>query len=320
MDPIPFIYGTTLFFMGLCAGSFLNVVIYRIPHEASLLAPPSSCPKCGKTIAWYDNIPVLSWLILDAHCRRCAEPISWRYPGVELLTGLLWAGVGVYMSDSYLPAPARAATMTAIALFISLLIAIAFIDYDLQIIPDELSIGGTILALVACMGLPHLHPYWVKRVPELPPPFASLLGGVVGALSGAFFVLGLSLMGTLLFRRQIRDAQKKDPDITTAIGFGDIKLMAFVGAFLGWESVLSAFFLGTVFGAFGGIFDKVRTGAWPGEPGGTIHALRHRWHTGDSVLPYGPFLCAGAVVMAFAHGPILDWVNGVLLPLITYYY
>jgi len=315
LDPVVCLYACALFLFGLCAGSFLNVVIYRLPHGASLLHPPSTCPKCSSLIKWYDNLPVFSWLLLRAKCRSCSEPISSRYPSVELATGLLWGAVGAMAAKFTLEPLVLAGVMTATLVFVSILIAIAFIDYDLQIIPDELSIGGTVLMLGASAALPYLHPSWVETIPEVPGQVASLFGGVIGAVGGGGFILTFSIMGTLLFRHQITKAQVEDPDISTAIGFGDVKLLTLVGAFLGWQSVLVSFLFGTVFGALGGIVDKVRTGSWPPERIGIAGAIRYRWHSGGSVIPFGPFLCAGAMVMVFARTPVLDWFHSIILPL-----
>ncbi|HEX3926723.1 MAG TPA: prepilin peptidase [Gemmatimonadales bacterium] len=196
---------------GLLIGSFLNVCIARWPAEESVVRPRSRCPRCGNLIAWYDNIPVVSWLVLRAKCRHCHLPISWRYPAVELLVGMLWLACA--WKYGWTVEALRA------ALFGTILIGIAFTDAREYIIPDEFSLGGTALGLLlAFVG------------GALPWPQA-LLGAAVGfALLWLIAVVGSRLL-------------KQD-----AMGGGDIKMMAMIGAFLGWPGVLLTLFLGAALG------------------------------------------------------------------------
>jgi leader peptidase (prepilin peptidase) / N-methyltransferase len=195
-----------LFALGLCFGSFLNVVIHRLPRGASLAWPPSSCPACGHAIRPYDNVPVVSWLALKGRCRDCQAVISPRYPAVELGTAVLLVGLAAWLGPRLALLPA--------AVFALALLAIALIDLDFRIIPDELSVGGLIVGLAA-------RGFTVDGV----------LAGLVGALVG---------MGSLYL---VALGYRKVTGIE-GLGGGDIKLAGMIGAFLGWPGV----FL-TIFGA-----------------------------------------------------------------------
>ena len=150
-------YAGALFVLGLAAGSFLNVVIYRAPRNMSLVYPPSSCPSCGRRIAGRDNIPVLGWLMLGGRCRSCRRPISWRYPGVELLTGVLWAAEGWRIAGFRFGHYADVFLGMLELLLVSALVATIVIDIDHRIILDEISVGGAVVAVAASPLLPALH-------------------------------------------------------------------------------------------------------------------------------------------------------------------
>lgn len=196
----------TLFALGLCFGSFLNVVIHRLPRGQSIVAPPSACPACGHRIRPFDNVPVLSWFVLAGRCRDCRTAIPWRYPAVELAAGLLVVALAAQLGP-------RAALLPAL-LFALALLAVALIDWDHRIIPDEISLGGTVVGLFA-RGV----------------TFPGVLEGLVGALVGGG---ALWLVATAYRRATGIDG----------LGGGDVKLAAMIGAFLGWPGV----FL-TIFGA-----------------------------------------------------------------------
>lgn len=287
MIDIGLLYAVVLFLFGCMVGSFLNVVIWRLPHGVSIIHPGSRCPGCGRRIPLLENVPILSWFLLQGRCRGCWARIHWRYPAVEFLTGLAWGLVGYAFHDLPATPVIRIATLVVLLWFISYQIAITFIDYDLTIIPDELNYSGLAVALVVSYALPHFHPNAHVWFPVMGPHFNSLVAGVIGMLVGAGSMLGVLLVGTIAFRGRIKQLQAEDPDIDTAIGFGDVKLMAFLGCFLGWREVLVAFLLGTVFGAVVGLAAKVRTG--------------------QSLIPYGPFLCAGAVLVVFFRAPLLTF-------------
>ncbi len=204
-----------IFIFGLLIGSFLNVCIYRIPIKKTIIAGRSYCPNCNSLIPWYLNIPILSFLFLNGKCQNCKQPISFRYPAVELLTGLLfllvWLTYGLAWESLF------------VMLLFSILIIISFIDFDLQIIPDSL-----IVALIA-LGIMHSI-YYIIFMND------NLLNPVIGffAASGILFALGLII-----------------PD---SIGGGDIKLMAAAGVFAGTKLILLALFIGALYASVLAIF------------------------------------------------------------------
>ena len=202
------------FVLGCCVGSFLNVCIHRMPREESIVAPGSRCPKCRAPIAWYDNVPLLSYLMLRARCRRCRTPISWRYPVIELVTGV--SAVGVFLQFG-----AGVAGWVYFA-FVCALITVSVIDLDFQIIPDEISLGGLVLGVVLSLVFPSLHgtASWL----------VGLKRSVVGVLVGGGLLYGTGMLGDFLFKKE-------------SMGGGDIKLLAMAGSILGWKLVTLTFFL-----------------------------------------------------------------------------
>jgi leader peptidase (prepilin peptidase)/N-methyltransferase len=186
---------------GLCVGSFLNVVIARLPSGRSIAQPGSACPHCATAIAWYDNVPVLSYLLLRARCRACRSPISWRYPMVEIMSAVLFALAYLRFGPTL--------RLAAALVLVSMLIAITEIDLDHQIIPDVLSLPGVALGLIASLGPGAIG--WKD----------SALGVLVGA--GVFVVI---IAASSLVLGQ------------PGMGVGDVKLGAMLGAFLGWELAL----------------------------------------------------------------------------------
>ncbi|HOS12230.1 MAG: prepilin peptidase [Acidobacteriota bacterium] len=202
---------------GLAWGSFLNVVIHRVPRRMSLLRPPSSCPSCGARIKPYENIPVLSYLILRGKCRRCRAPISLRYPAVELLTPVLLAVL-------YVRAGGFTLSFFASALFTSGLIALAFIDARHQILPDALTFPGIVLGFAYAFFRDDLTPG----------------GALLGAAAGGGFLLLVYGFYRLIRKRE-------------GLGFGDVTFMLMIGAFLGWEKTLLTLILASFAGAIFGL-------------------------------------------------------------------
>lgn len=197
--------------VGAALGSFLNVCIYRWPAGESVIRPRSRCPGCGQAIAWYDNIPVASWLVLRGRCRHCGEGIAVQYPLVELVVAGIWLGMALLFG------PGLEAVRGAI--FLTLLFGIAIIDGRHRIIPDQLSLGGSIVGLALAA--------WTGGF-----PFTSAL---IGAVAGYVFMWGVKLGGEALFRKP-------------ALGVGDIHMMAMVGAFVGIGGALLTVLLGSVLG------------------------------------------------------------------------
>ncbi len=208
-------------FLGLLIGSFLNVCTLRWPKEESVVSPASRCPKCQERIAWYDNVPVVSWLILRGKCRRCSAPVSIQYPLVELATGLMWAGTFA----------THGATGEAFrgAVFLTILFGISISDARFYIIPDEFSVGGAVLGV----GLAFLPggPDWLQAV----------IGGAVG-----FAVLWLvGVLGTKLIKK-MSPGRLEEAGVDQAMGGGDVKMMMMVGTFVGIWGVALTIFLGSV--------------------------------------------------------------------------
>jgi len=214
------------FIFGAIVGSFLNVCIYRIPKRLSIIKPSSYCPSCEKPIRFYDNIPILSYIILGSKCRSCGAKISVKYPIVEFLNALL------YVIALWRFGPEPSWHLIVYFVFLSSLIAITFIDLEHQIIPDRITLPGIPLGLILGSTI-------------LPDPFsrASMLGfksSIIGLLLGGGLFSLVAILGRMLFKKE-------------ALGGGDIKMMAMIGGFLGWKGVLLTTFLGSLSGSIVGI-------------------------------------------------------------------
>ena len=240
---------------GLAVGSFLNVCIYRVPRGQSVVSPPSRCPKCKKELAWYDNIPVVSWLVLRGRCRTCGEPISIQYPIIELITAV----VAVLVVWSTPPGWLLASRLVLGALLIVLFV----IDLELQILPNAITLPGIAAGFLFSLAAP-------------PGPIASLAGIALGA--GILYGIAAAYY-----------AVRKEE----GMGMGDVKMLAMIGAFLGWRAVLLTLILASFAGALTGIalMSSKREG------------LRY-------ALPFGTFLALGALAAMLAGDAILDWYLG----------
>ena len=252
---------TAAVLFGGLIGSFLNVCIHRLPLKESLLWPGSRCPGCAAMISWYDNLPILSFVLLRGRCRACRRRISWRYPLVEALNA---AGYGLIVWRFGLSAIA----LTYLLLW-SALIVISFIDLDHMIIPDLITIPGIVLGLV--VGTLLLPNWW-----------DSLLGFLVGG--GILYFM--AWISPYLFGKE-------------GMGGGDIKLLAMIGAFLGWVPAILTIFLGSVLGSVVGL---MLIG---------VRAIRREAHQ-SRLLPFGPFLALGAGVAIFFGADILAWYRNIL--------
>src|SRR3989338_6676558 len=230
-----------IFIFGSIIGSFLNVCIYRIPRNESIIFPGSRCPSCKKAIEWYDNIPFLSYIFLRARCRSCGSKISFRYFAVELISAvcflILFMNFGI----------TQRFWIYSIVTFS--LIVVTFIDLGFQIIPDRITIGGMLLGVIFSIFLPELHNVYTWRHGLM----KALSGGLAGA--GAIYITGV--LGKMAFKKE-------------SMGGGDVKLMAMLGVFLGWEKALLIFFLAPFFGVPAGLYLKLKTKT--------------------DIIPYGPFL------------------------------
>lgn len=250
------IYPAFAFIFGTLVGSFLNVCICRLPKDESIVSPPSHCPFCSYQIRWYDNIPLLSYLFLRGKCRGCGTRISIQYPFVELLNGVLT----MLLFLRFGPTPAFA----ALFLFCSALVVITFIDIEHQIIPDEISLPGIVVGFVLSFFLQGHG--WLN----------SLLGILLGG--GSLLLVAYSYQ--LLTGKE-------------GMGGGDIKLLAMMGAFLGWKAVPFIIFASSLIGSVFGI---------------SIMLLQKK----DSKLaiPFGPYLAVGAVLYIFYGKALIRWYLG----------
>jgi len=259
---------------GLLIGSFLNVCIYRWPRDLSVVAPRSACPVCEKQIAWHDNVPILSYLILRGRCRACGASIHWRYPVVELLTAVSFA----YFAHEY----GLSVATVKYCIFASILIALVFCDMEMLILPDEFTIGGFFVGIAFA---------FFTRVPD--DTFhliASLLGAKPGprtvnvaeALVGALVPSGLIWLGGWLFEI-LRHRE--------GLGFGDVKMLAMIGAFLGIRGALLTIVLGSIAGSVIGLIFIKSTGK----------------DSATYPLPFGSFLGAAALFAAIEGGAVMHW-------------
>ena len=241
---------------GAIVGSFLNVCILRIPAGESIVLPGSHCPSCKEPIRAYDNVPLFSYLALRGRCRDCRAPISARYPLVELLTAALFALIFRHVGLH--------PELLVYFAFVASLVVITFIDIDHQIIPDAISLPGILVGLAAAAlgyGVP-------------------LRESLIGVLIGGGFLYAVAVGYELLMRRE-------------GMGGGDIKLLAMIGAFVGWRGVLVALLVGSFSGAVFGVVLMFARGSDTRLP-----------------IPFGPFLSFGAIVALFWGGPLLEWYAG----------
>ncbi|HVO92891.1 MAG TPA: A24 family peptidase [Terriglobales bacterium] len=252
------------FLFGAVVGSFLNVCIGRIPNEESIVTPPSRCPNCSTPIVFYDNIPLVSYVLLRAHCRSCAQPISPRYFLVELLMGLL--ALALYYRFGF------GFEFVVGFIFVAALIVISFIDLDVRIVPDVISLPGIVVGL-GCSVAAYFVMSQGHESALLPSPVSSFIGILAG---GGF------LLATAWIYEKVTGVE--------GMGGGDIKLLAMIGAFLGWPSVPVTLFIASVLGSVIGLICMAITGA-----GRRL------------ALPFAPFLCSGAIVHLFFSSQIIQF-------------
>ena len=349
----PHFWSLVFFSFGCVVGSFLNVCIYRIPLNESVVSPPSHCPHCNYSIPWFLNVPLVTWLYLRGKCANCSAPISIRYFLVEFLTGLTFLACWLKFGDQ------SALLALAYCLLLAGFIVATFIDLEHFIIPDEVTIGGIVVGFICSFIVPQLH--------EANAPSQSLLRSFAGIAVGGGLVYGILRGGKLLFGRQkielaagskiictetclklpdhdipyeelfyrnsdvivlegkrvemidrcfqetsvrltpktlvMGDSQFNTEEVpyfeaTTnaitlpreAMGFGDVKFMAAIGAFLGWPAVIFSLMVSSIIGAFVGI--------------ALILARRREW---SSRLPYGPYIALAATIWMFSGANVQEW-------------
>ena len=267
---------------GAVIGSFLNVVIHRVPMEESVVFPNSRCPSCGAVIAFYDNIPVLSWVMLGAKCRGCKSRISFRYPAVELLTAILFVAVALHDGLSV--------ALPFDLVFVSALVALIFIDAEHMLLPNVITYPGIVFAVIARIAIPLLSgtPHF-DDVPSLahgafaglPIWVTSLAGAAIGALIGGG---SLWLMGWTW--EKLRGVE--------AMGLGDVKMMFMVGAYLGWRLTILTIFVGVLTGSIIGI----------------ALMARQRDRNMQMLLPFGIFLGLGTIFSLLYGVHLVEWYAG----------
>lgn len=265
--------------LGLVIGSFLNVCIYRIPLRKSIVRPRSSCTRCNTQIPFYDNIPVLSWILLRGRCRFCGAPISFQYPFVELLTGAVFFVCGLHWQFT----PPTYVN----SLFLSVVIILIFTDYHHQILPNVLTKGGTIVGILLChfqdrtIYMYPKEPLWKITAGLFEEPVASAVIPWVGSICGA--VVGWGVLW--IVGRGYQMIRKRD-----GLGLGDLKMMAMVGAFLGWPLTFLTIFAGSFLGLLVGIY----------------LIIFHKQNL-QAKLPFGVFLGIGAALSLFYGLAFLEW-------------
>lgn len=255
------------FGMGAIVGSFLNVVIHRYPREESIVFPPSRCPSCGTRIKGYDNVPILAWLWLLGRCRACRAPISPRYPLVELANGLFWLAIFLHTGLSL--------GFVLLAALVSMTIVLIYIDLEIQILPDVIDIPGILLGLLC--GALHLG----AQSPGLMLS-ATLFESFTGAVAGAGILLAIGLTYKLV--RKVE-----------GMGLGDVKMMAMLGATIGWEPLFPLLLIASVTGAITGVFVAAKS-----EKGMQV------------AVPFGVFLGIAYLVILFFGVPLWQWYAGLL--------
>jgi leader peptidase (prepilin peptidase)/N-methyltransferase len=260
-----------VFAFGAVIGSFLNVCVHRMPLEESIVTPPSHCPHCNERIRWVDNIPLVSYLALRGKCRHCGAKISPRYFLVELLTAVLFLLMWLKLTEWDRPLVHGIYFLKAPIywMVIAGLIVATFIDFEHYIIPNEITFGGLIVGLLLSAIYPPLMDADTIKLSLL----RSLLGAVVGGLS----LLTVAVVGKLIFRKE-------------AMGMGDVKLLAAIGAFFGWQSTLFTILVSSLLGGVVGVV--------------LVLGRRKGW---ESRIPYGPYIAFGAVLWMFCGHEIVNW-------------
>jgi leader peptidase (prepilin peptidase)/N-methyltransferase len=247
-----------IFIFGICIGSFLNVCIYRLPESKSIVHPRSACPDCGALIRFYDNIPIFSYIALRAKCRQCGAHISLRYPVIEFISGIFAVGVFLKFGISV--------EALIYYIFIAALLVITFIDIDHQIIPDVISLPGIPIFFAASFALPNM----------------TFVDSILGILIGGGSLYLVAWLYHLITRKE-------------GMGGGDIKLLAMMGAIIGWKGVLFTIFTASAVGTLAGLAVILKSGK-----------------TMKLKIPFGPFLAIGAIAFIFFGPQLIAWYFNLL--------
>jgi leader peptidase (prepilin peptidase)/N-methyltransferase len=298
----PLAFELPAFLLGLLLGSFLNVCISRLPGRQSILKPRSHCPDCLRTLAWYDNIPILSWILLHGRCRHCGKPIAWRYPLVEIgfafwLTFAARTAFPLLKPGLPLNTVVNAMTDAAgLAILGFLLLGLLVMDWQTHTLPDAFTLSGSLIGLLlTCVRAAYLLPHQYDLLLHGPDPLTSVGGaqdqGNIVLTGPEHLILGrlyamVLLAGILLFIRIAYKTLRK----REGLGMGDIKLAAMMAAFLGFWLGAFAVFLGVILCA---------------AYAGTLIARRRA--TATTRLPLGTFLCIGGLIAAILGAPVIAW-------------
>lgn len=251
--------------IGAVAGSFINVVIYRLPRQESIVFPGSHCPFCNVQLKWYENIPMFSFVLLGHRCRSCHHPISWQYPTVEVLMAMLSYALFYKFHLT--------ASFVVFFIFTAMLLAIIYIDFQHQIIPDLISIPGIIIGFT-CSFITDL---------------ISWQNSLLGIIIGGGFLYGVAVIYYFITKRE-------------GMGGGDIKLLAMLGAFLGWRAVIFIVFFSALLGSLAGLF-----------------FMTQQKKGGKTMIPYGPFLSLASIfyVLYGEQNIITDYINLIQLLMVS---
>ena len=260
-------------FFGLLIGSFLNVCIYRMPRDLSVVKPRSFCPECQHQIAWFDNIPLVSWLLLRGRCRYCGTSIPIRYPAVELITAALFMCAVVSFGATWIAAK--------LCVFAAIQVVLILTDLDERILPDEFTLGGTVAGAALALWVP--LPWGFMQL-LLPAQWDRRIVWLSEALfSAAFLSATLWSVGALYERLRHREG----------LGFGDVKMVAMIGAFQGLQGALLTLIIGSVLGSVAGL----------------LYILFSKKDASTYELPFGSFLGVAALLVGFFGGPMLGYYD-----------
>ena len=280
--------GIWIFMLGATIGSFANVCIYRIALEKSIIWPGSHCPRCLTAIAFRDNVPILGWISLRGKCRTCGLPISVRYPLIEGMAGLLFVAVAFSElgGDRFSLEVRDFLRLSYHLLLVSFLLVATFIDFDYYILPDSIIMPGIALGLAIGTVFPEVRP----APNQVTTAWDGFIIGLTGLLMGGGTIWAVRILGRLIAGRE-------------AMGFGDVTLMAMIGAFLGWQVVPPTLFLGAILGLVQGLY---KLAVWVEKL-----ILRQKSRSSDREIPFGPYLSMAAVLLMLAwpwlwKGP-LSW-------------
>lgn len=286
---LPWFLPAFAFILGAIVGSFLNVCIYRIPAKKSIVSPGSTC-ACGTPIKWHDNIPILSWFILRGKARCCGSPYSFRYPFVEALTGFLFLAAW----EAHPPIKA-----ICIMLFASLLICGSFIDLDHMEIPDRFSIGLAVIGIAISVLAPELHD--LPRSDFALASINSLFRAMIGLLVGSGTILWIALLAEVVLKKE-------------AMGFGDVKLLGGIGAFLGWQGAIFSIFGGATLGCIGILVWTIIKKLSGRKPKGSEDAAVAGRH-----IPFGPMLSGGALLYSLFLETAVNLYFAQFLPIFQHF-